>query len=213
MPSHLERARALLERRTHKVIAIDIECFERDQSYMTELGWSVFDPATGELTSHHDIIKENMRKRNGRYVPDNRDHFLFGRSRLLRGDLVLDEFEAMLDRLTPCIVVGHDIKSDIRLLREQDVELPDDVVLFDTKKLYCCYSDNPQNGRKLSVVLDRLGIPYNRLHNAGNDARFTMEAFLKMAAPEMTVIPTEVHSPSNDSGWAMTETTDPDPWN
>ncbi|KAJ1966839.1 hypothetical protein IWQ62_002220 [Dispira parvispora] len=164
--AHLDHARALLKARTHKVISVDIECYERDQSYMTELGWSEFDPVTCEITSYHDIIKENIRKRNGRFVADNRFRFNFGRSRRVWGEIVLNEFENMMYEIAPCIVVGHDIKSDIRFLRDQNVELPNDVVLFDTKKLYCAYSDNPQNGRKLSVVLDRLGIPHSHLHNA-----------------------------------------------
>lgn len=38
-----------------------------------------------------------------------------------------------------------------------------------------------EKGSKLADLLDHLGCPYGKLHNAGNDATFTLRAFLALA--------------------------------
>lgn len=76
-------------------IAIDVETWEREHGRILEIGWSILSapddavqspgpeanakqPSPFVQRSFHRVVLENRRNRNGRYVADNRDHFLFG---------------------------------------------------------------------------------------------------------------------------------------
>ncbi|KAK0534702.1 hypothetical protein OC835_002600 [Tilletia horrida] len=69
-------------------IAVDIEQYEYDHNYTTEVGWSILYPtqlmevdlegAKEGIIASHFIVDENRHLSNGRYVKHNRDHFLRG---------------------------------------------------------------------------------------------------------------------------------------
>jgi DNA polymerase III epsilon subunit-like protein len=54
---------------------------------------------------------------------------------------------------------------------------------MDTREIYqhCTKAMNPT---KLETVLANLGIPYRYLHNAGNDALYTMRALIALAVQQ-----------------------------
>ncbi len=61
-------------------LSLDFEWWERNQSTVLEVGWSMWDTLTRTHRSRHWIVKENLNKSNGRFVSDNRMNFAFGTS-------------------------------------------------------------------------------------------------------------------------------------
>ena len=81
------------------------------------------------------------------------------------------------------ILVGHGIKSDIEYLRNlgYDVSnLSNLLEAIDTADIYRAFKQE-QNPRNLGQVLLELGLTGWNLHNAGNDAAYTLQALLGIA--------------------------------
>lgn len=80
------------------------------------------------------------------------------------------------------MIVGHDIKQDIELLFSIDVdtyELPGLIDIVDNQRIHQ-HDVEYKDPQKLSLVLDDLGIDYWYLHNAGNDAVYTLQSTLAL---------------------------------
>ena len=89
------------------------------------------------------------------------------------------------------ILVGHDIKSDIQYLQTigYDVtNLPNLVEAIDTINLFKAMKHG-QNTPSLGAVLLELGLTGWHLHNAGNDAGYTMEALIGLSFAALTANP------------------------
>ncbi|EWC44039.1 hypothetical protein DRE_01391 [Drechslerella stenobrocha 248] len=162
------------------------------------------------IQSEHFIIKEHRSYKNGDYVADASGHFEFGESKYIplanikaaitsftEPDTVpqhptntsdgpkdvSDSFsELALNSQRQLVLVGHDVNADIEYLRKlrYDAELSQFLMVFDTMEMWRAMADTP-NGISLSRLCNELGIVAWNLHNAGNDARYTMNAFLEMA--------------------------------
>lgn len=78
------------------------------------------------------------------------------------------------------IFVGHDAKQDVQYLSAIGVEIshiPCITRVHDSQTLHQAWK-KLDNGRGLHSVLSNLGITSNNLHNAGNDAVYTLRAFV-----------------------------------
>lgn len=159
-----------------------------DHSVLIEIGYTTaaFRPAPGVgdkgdgawLTKgHHLVVEENEHRRNGQRVEDNRDGFLFGTTQILPLKKCLAKLRTALRGAD--YVVAHAAHSDEKFLRRHGVSFGGKPVL-DTQVMIKCLRGTTESLR-LSRVLDELGIRgYKGLHNAGNDAYYTMEACLRM---------------------------------
>ncbi|KAJ9533181.1 hypothetical protein QJQ45_018273 [Haematococcus lacustris] len=80
-------------------------------------------------------------------------------------------------------LVGHGMREDIRQLHAAGVKLPPGLVQVDTQELlHAVLGCRSQAQMSLASLLRWLQVPGVRgLHNAGNDARLTMEACLRLA--------------------------------
>ncbi|KZS97946.1 hypothetical protein SISNIDRAFT_436663 [Sistotremastrum niveocremeum HHB9708] len=108
--------------------AIDFEWWEMYHTDLTEVGLSsvTFENGLEIATNRHLIFKENRLCRNGKYSPDNRDHFLFGQSQTLPQKQIAEELKSYLQTASekgPVFLIFHDQKGDIKCLRETGVEL------------------------------------------------------------------------------------------
>jgi hypothetical protein len=84
------------------------------------------------------------------------------------------------------IVVGHDVRQDITYFNEIGIDLRALAGMrepVDTQDLHQAWCSSP-NGRGLVTVLDDLDIPNKHLHNAGNDAHYTLCAMIGIAVQE-----------------------------
>ncbi|KAF3158341.1 hypothetical protein TWF225_002334 [Orbilia oligospora] len=171
--------------------SIDIESWERNHDIVTEVGLTKYTPSTkvdqggtiGEKISDHIIIKEHRRYKNGNYVADASGNFEFGNSRLVPLAETKEAIVAFMcaPEKYQRILIGHDINADIEYLRKlgYDDELKDFSMIFDTAEIWKAFADT-FDGIGLSRLCSELDISAWNLHNAGNDARYTMEAFVKM---------------------------------
>lgn len=126
----------------------------------------------------HIIVSDHLHLKNGKFVANNRDKFNFGKSVILNLKMALDHVLAVLSTPFSCLI-GHNIKADINFLKSVSatkIDLP----IFDTQLLYkqATFGDDILG---LVRVLDEIGIPHSNLHNAGNDAYYTLETFKILA--------------------------------
>lgn len=80
------------------------------------------------------------------------------------------------------IIVGHDVKQDIDYLNSLgfDVyEMANLLEIVDNQKLHQ-HRRKFYNGQSLCAILAGLEIPYRFLHNAGNDAVYTLQSLLSL---------------------------------
>lgn len=176
--------------RTAPLVAIDVEAYERAQLKVTEIGVAVYDPQgqwllpTPQIKTLHILSKENIRLHNGTYVPDRKYYFNGGTSY----SMTARELQTLLDLIfshylkeRSGILVGHDVKGDIKWLSKLGIQVAPNTPTVDTLKIY--QLTTRQNG-SLRKILRRMNIPHANLHNAANDAYYTLLAALSICDPE-----------------------------
>jgi hypothetical protein len=199
------------------LISIDIEAWERDQSYITEVGVAMLDTRkiagippgrNGEnwvkkIRARHLRINENLKLVNSAFVQGNPDMFQFGKSEFLSK---LEVREALFDILnTPddepdtdyddddvvlrnFAIIGHNVECDTSILKKQFniwVWMSHWCMgVVDTQKMWCSFHNGPGGNRGLGNILTELKIDHQFLHNAGNDAMYTLQAFIAIALLE-----------------------------
>jgi hypothetical protein len=83
------------------------------------------------------------------------------------------------------VLVGHDVHQDIKYLAELDIHTQDMRFIrqIDSQVLHKSWRQL-KDGRGLEAVLSELCMQYQWLHNAGNDAVYTMRAVLGVAVEQ-----------------------------
>lgn len=177
------------------LISVDLEAFEGNTKIITEIGLSIYDPfkeATSllpSLVNIHIILQEAHTLRNGKFVHDHKDNFLGGNSLVLSQKTAVDfiqtlftfYFQARQKDGFGAAFVAHNGSGDVKWLTQMGVQIPDNYKMLDTEKIYT-YTHGA-NGNSLGAILRRFHIPHSFLHNAGNDAYFTLIALLKLTDP------------------------------
>ncbi|KAI8825076.1 uncharacterized protein EV422DRAFT_517338 [Fimicolochytrium jonesii] len=164
-----------------RFLSLDIESYERDHAFLTEFGWSISHPsATGPptITAKHFIVQEYLCFQNGAYVPDFRYSFMHGDSETIPLGDVLQHLEEDLS-VEGTVLIGHGITSDFDMLESVGFD-PRDFVskIYDTKQIFQAKFAVP--APNLAKMCEKLGFETKYLHNAGNDAYWTLIAFLSM---------------------------------
>lgn len=141
-----------------------------------------------QVVTKHFIIQENSHLRNGRYVADNRDWFLFGRSTLASSEEALADLrEALQDARA---LMGHDLRHERQQLAALGIQVSRDVEFVDSMQLF--RRAFPGQKCSLLAVLNYYNIPHhNRLHNAGNDAHLCglVALYLRYNVPLPDLLP------------------------
>ncbi|KAJ2964112.1 hypothetical protein NQZ79_g942 [Umbelopsis isabellina] len=197
--SNWKSAIELVKAKNYVFISFDIETYEMDHKIILELGWSMYDSKKNKFLDQHYINSAYRSLSNGRFVDDQKLRFLFGVSIWATLDQMLREFRKDLDwcikRDGGYILVGHGIDSDIKFLRKQNFRWPSltqpgpdtldvkesaFVAILDTETIYGAHCKELGNTASLGRALDNIKIDSWCLHNAGNDAHYTMELFLNL---------------------------------
>ncbi|KAK4903720.1 hypothetical protein LTR49_026700, partial [Elasticomyces elasticus] len=194
-------------------VCLDCEAFEFAQHKVTEIGIAVLDTrdlrglsatagddaVTHQIRSAHYRPVEYSRLINKKFVHGCPAAFSFGSStwvkladiprimnRLFRDPTKLEHcarFDIdVIDAERKIVLVGHGLGNDIRYLQNLGIKtsmVPSIINQADTQKLA---SSGTLVG--LAKLLVALGIESVNLHNAGNDAVYTLQAFLKMTMLE-----------------------------
>lgn len=186
------------------LVSVDVECNERCHSQVTEVGISTLDMSrlssvppgenaaqwTAQIQSRHLRVREFGHIINHDFVPGCPGNFEFGTSEWVS----LDDLAATVQAgLTPTcdaggepravVVVGHNPSMDLAYLREMGapVEVRSNGVIdiVDTAETWRIMRGEA-SPRSLGAILVELEMPGWHLHNAGNDARYTMEVLIRM---------------------------------
>jgi hypothetical protein len=191
-------------------VCIDVEVNERQHSQITEIGVASLDAAClagvppgknavdwhDKIQGRHFIIKEFAHVRNSQYVTSCPDRYeaQFGVSEVIpladapgivKSCFVHTDTEG---KPRPVVLVGHDIESDILYLRQLEIDLPtlpDVLEVLDSATLYRTMR-RQENNTSLANVLYYFGIAGWNLHNAGNDAGYTLQALLSIAVQSIS---------------------------
>jgi hypothetical protein len=140
------------------------------------------------IKSYHFRVSENRNMRNGQFVTDAADYFMFGDS----------EFVSLTElpkRIGECfrhfdshgekrgiVLVGHDVKTDVDFLMAVGYNVGNisGLEVIDTTCMWKAVMGDFQS-KGLGSMLHDLSIDFRHLHNAGNDAAYTLQALVKMA--------------------------------
>lgn len=168
------------------LIAMDCEQYEREPLAVTEIGIAIMEnygEKVPEIKTFHVVVLEHINKRNSRYVPDKKDFFMGGTSlvmskndsrRFLQG--IIQKYIEEKDGILIC----HQVSSELKYFRKIGLTYPHNIKTLDTLNLN---QISRLGGNSLWATLRMLGIPYAYLHNAGNDAYYTLLAALALCDP------------------------------
>lgn len=162
------------------------------------------------MRNYHLIVAESIALRNRKWVCDFKNCYLLGESTVLPLSQCVEFVQALVDYYLKAqtpedgtwdrAIVGHNVAGDLKWLTELGVNLPDretaepkrstdinvdntkatpKISTLDTMRLYsCCYGNNNSS---LGKILRLFQLPHAYLHNAGNDAHYTLQLLLHMA--------------------------------
>ena len=184
-------------------VSVDVEAFEYNQRLITEVGISTLDTKdlvgiqsgvrgsnwVGNIRSHHFRVREHAHLLNKKHVKGCPGKFDFGESRWIS----IKDMSAVLEKychpawlslygeMYKVVLVGHDVSADIRYFNKIGLDIVEVVSdCLDTSDLYKASNrDNKQYS--LSTLLLRYEIAARNLHNAGNDARYTLSVMVAIA--------------------------------
>ncbi|KAJ6602552.1 hypothetical protein DFH09DRAFT_1470295 [Mycena vulgaris] len=199
-----ERARNFWAAKTGTWCAIDFETWEWDHSAITEFGYSSVLWGDGREVSDsgHFTVKEYAFLTNRKWVPENRTRYGFG-------DSVEVTKAGLRTKNGPVLLVFHDPKEDIKsVLTTQPLDLNltdlqssehscEGIYIVDTVVLFAALEGEGQDTRSLERVCRHLQISIKNLHNAGNDAYYTVLALREMAGGEPLDMQRETRWPNH----------------
>ncbi|KAF7619300.1 hypothetical protein F9C07_2437 [Aspergillus flavus] len=190
-------------------ISIDVESNEYHHKQITEVGISILDtldlvgmsPAEAgahwrtKIQSRHLRVEEYAHHVNQHFVAGCPGNFDFGASEWVSADdlgaVVQNAFQIPSSSSSTraprhLVLVGHAVSSDVQYLRQIGVRMerkPEGTAGFigvvDTAEFFRIIRGEPTT-RKLADILQEFNMTGWHLHNAGNDARYTMEVMLCM---------------------------------
>lgn len=160
-----------------KIVCIDVEKFMYNDR-ITEVGVTVLE--NGKIQPLHYIIKENYNYRNkkivkcGGGVEDNKDGFTLSESI----HISIEELPEILTKHTSeALVIGHAFQNDIDFLKNHFTF--DLTRIMDTQHV-AKYFYKTHTTIGLKTLLSDFEIAYEGLHNAGNDAYYTLKIMMHM---------------------------------
>ncbi|KAH7267489.1 uncharacterized protein BKA55DRAFT_684757 [Fusarium redolens] len=186
-------------------ICVDVEALERKPNPVSEIGIAILDTRDTKgidpkiigrgwwpfIKTHHLRVHEYAGLRNHQFVKGCPDAFDFGTStfptRSTVADSIMKIFNPWLNDQRNIVIVGHDVKQDINYFTELglDLQLLGGLAEpVDTQDIHQAWRGST-NGRSLGAVLNDLDIAHKHLHNAGNDAHYTLCAMLSIALEDI----------------------------
>lgn len=159
-----------------KIISIDFEfnpnniIDKYDLSFISEIG--ITTNFNGNIDSKHFIIDENKKSKSKELG------FLYGETQSITTNDIKKILNNELKNAE--VLILHSFHAELNFLIDNSIE-HSHLDILDIQILYKNYIDNENEDlKKLSKILQGLKIDYGFLHNAGNDAYYTHEAFIKI---------------------------------
>ncbi|RPD67192.1 hypothetical protein L226DRAFT_529578 [Lentinus tigrinus ALCF2SS1-7] len=193
-----ERVRTLWAARLGTWCAMDFEAWDRDHTLLTEFGWRLVRWVDEQpVKEHGHLIVKERRQYTQHYVPNNREFYNFGKSIDVSKEEFRDRICGIINKHRehgPLFLVFHDQSQDIKYLKSAaisaiertdvlaDSPMDGEIYVVDTAELFAALEGDSNNTRSLERICRHLKIDTSYLHNAGNDAYYTLEAMISMAS-------------------------------
>lgn len=117
---------------------------------------------------------------SSKYCQKAKRKYLFGETLIVSHANMLANIQNCIPQKQYVYFVGHDIRHDLHALYKLKFKFEGSVFgVFDTMKI--AGEVLPYFSLSLLELLLELGCPFDRLHNGGNDANFTLRALLLLA--------------------------------
>ena len=184
-------------------ISVDVEAFEFNQRLITEIGISTLDTVdilgvlpeakgnnwAAKMRSRHFRIREHSHRLNKVHVEGCPDQFHFGQSEWIHERDVVSTLQECFNpsppslsnypnRIRKVVLVAHDVAADIKYLTELGFNVTRMISdCIDTSDLYKAAQRDARQSA-LSTLLLRYSIAARHLHNAGNDANYTLRVMI-----------------------------------
>ncbi|KAG7664389.1 uncharacterized protein J8A68_002062 [[Candida] subhashii] len=175
---------------TKPLISIDCEASEDNTKKLTEIGIAILDPQIStpgsivpQIKTIHLVILENLQLHNYKYVQGNKLKFMGGTSYVLtkkQAENILGQIMEKYITTRDGVLIGHDVKQDIKYLKKAGIQVSQTIHRIDTMALIKLSRDS---GHSLWAVLKQLDIPHANLHNAANDAYYSLIAAISLCDP------------------------------
>ncbi|CAG8617597.1 5097_t:CDS:2 [Paraglomus occultum] len=188
-----EKARELYNEKKYLFISVDVESYERDHSCILEVGWSIYDarkdksddPESKPYLDRHFCATEYRHLKNGKFVPDMKDKYMFGETVWANLNSIADQLRGDLNETEKgtVVFVGHDTKTDVKYLESIGIFVERDIEpagTFDTAEMYAARTGKATERMNLGRTCDEMNIENYCLHNAGNDAHYTLLLFIEL---------------------------------
>lgn len=179
---HVNLLRSTLQTKPNaRIVTFDVETYEHDKSLTLEVGYVITNlDKPDEKEAFHYIIEENLHYSNKDYVPDNRERFKFGTSQRMSLKETAEKFMQHIADVD--FLVTHAGHNDEKYLAGCGISL-EGKQQFDTQTLALALLTGGPVVYSLKRLLTDLGIDFDEdvLHNAANDAVYTMKVFLALS--------------------------------
>lgn len=160
-----------------KLITIDFEYDQNKNHLIFECGITKY--YDGEFQYEHYLIEENYKNKKDYEL---QLQFKFGKSVVVSMENLIVILNDVLTE-TDCLI-GHCVFSEYLVLKHHGLDIFEykQLKCMDTQKIFNSHFINHSQNSQISLInlLSLFNITPEHLHNAGNDAAYTMMAFLKM---------------------------------
>ena len=164
-----------------RIMTFDVETYEHDKSQTLEVGYVITNlDKPEEIDAFHYIIEENLHYSNKDYVPDNRERFKFGTSQRMSLKEAAETFKQHIADAD--FLVTHAGHNDEVYLSSCGISL-EGKQMFDTQTLAMGLLTGGPIIYSLKRLLNDLHIDFDEdiLHNAANDAVYTLKVFIALS--------------------------------
>jgi len=182
-------------------ICLDCEAYEHNSKKVTEVGLATLDTRelngippghngvawSAKIRSHHAIIAEHARYKN-RFFPSCPDKFIFGETMVIklrqaaawtRSFFLYSTNDMAMER--DIVLVGHALQNEKKYCKSFGLELEKIESLVDQFDTASMLRHDGKALLGLSRLMKGLDIKTKHMHNAGNDATYTLQALVALA--------------------------------
>lgn len=169
------------------LVAID---FENTTAFLpeseiseTQVGLAIMDTRALKLSvsPEHAISSHNFVSGPKRYQRKAISRFLFGSPKSTIKAQILSKIEESLPKGRNILLVGHGIRNELRILKGLGFDFQGLGISGCLDTFRITSEVLPYFALTLGELLKELDCPHDKLHNAGNDATFTLRALLLLA--------------------------------
>lgn len=160
-----------------RILSMDFEYDQNKDFQISECGMSTY--FNGEIVHEHYIVAGNY---------ENKKHynlqfkFKFGESQIITMASLLKIIQSRISKAD--YIVGHGVAAEYLVLKHYGFKLTEmpNLAGLDTQRIFASKFHYEAEHQHLSLgdMLALLAIPYESLHNAGNDAAYALQALVKM---------------------------------